>query len=690
MTRSLSVAVALALVFCCAPTAVVAQSESGLGAVIAGPVDLDALTGGVGHLGVQYAAQTANNFGAGSIIVSHRGFGATTVAPHTFYEFSVPAAGTSTATLIASSNQAPTANAAWGHRDMVVTELPGGFSTLIAGDENGIEAYDLMTLDGSGNYTNLTTAGSVIMLSTNGPIVNTVPWPLFTGGTAPNGNPRGLTWVPFTNSGNGSFFTANFGSAMTEFDIDGNVLNTYPSPGWSIYGIAYDAQTQMLWVNSSPNAGPLREVDPTTGLETGRFINRTGTGSAQGGLSIIPGSAIPGFNGVNALVGLDQATPDTFTIYRLNYYSTINGVDEVELLGEASTQGMPVVGNRVKADANFTMGSTLQFELFDPTGLRIPGSLPSVTLANLGPDATTNANTLGIPESVAPNAFSIPAAVSTIEIGNTILPGVPTGIPFGLGINFVGDTSIALPISFALTPGDQIRLQSFVIEPLAPNSVMATNTLRYTYQSPQNLCTPQGALVEAIGTNSFPGVAGAPYWNVTNTNPAGMGPNIVDVTFDMFNSSNPAWAASAGNFDYDQPMMAALETFQNGNSALGGTVCMGTYRAGSDVATGLVYDTANAYGVGTAGGPIACDPAALSGWATSNDLGGACTDVNFRFTAFTGGTAFQFDCDTDGGAGITGGTMAGIAVTILWDNGCTTSGELQADPANPNRAFINL
>ncbi len=61
---------------------------------------------------------------------------------------------------------------------------------------------------------------------------------------------------------------------------------------------------------------------------------------------------------------------------------------------------------------------------------------------------------------------------------------------------------------------------------------------------------------------------------------------------------------------------------------------------------------------------------------------GNATDLGFTFTSFLNGV-FEFDCDTNG-TGITGGDMAGMAVTVTV-GGTVRSGVLALDPDNPQR-----
>ncbi len=103
-------------------------------------------------------------------------------------------------------------------------------------------------------------------------------------------------------------------------------------------------------------------------------------------------------------------------------------------------------------------------------------------------------------------------------------------------------------------------------------------------------------------------------------------PPIESVTLDWVASSNLGQATMV--FDTDQTGSADL--FEGGN---GGTVgCLGTYRNGSDVSTGLIYDAANTVPA------TPCDPTALTGWTGSTATTAAnWRALDFRFTTFNPG-----------------------------------------------------
>ena len=182
-------------------------------------------------------------------------------------------------------------------------------------------------------------------------------------------------------------------------------------------------------------------------------------------------------------------------------------------------------------------------------------------------------------------------------------------------------------------------------------------------------------LVSASGGNSFNSNLKSGFFAVDHR----VGPSITSVTFDWTASSNPG--QSDMRFDTNQTGMS--DRFDAGNGTESG--CSGTYRNMSDVATGLIYDAANT--------PAAsCDPNANTGWIGTNQ--GSASDyrtVQFRFTPgeFVG-DRFEVDIDTDGGAGISGADMAGMVVTIAFDDGTEVTGELQVDPSLVDTSTLRI
>jgi hypothetical protein len=127
-------------------------------------------------------------------------------------------------------------------------------------------------------------------------------------------------------------------------------------------------------------------------------------------------------------------------------------------------------------------------------------------------------------------------------------------------------------------------------------------------------------------------------------------------------------------FDTDQTGMAGV--FAGGNSLLPG--CAGTYRNGTDVQTGLVYDSLNT----TPSNP--CDPAANTGWIGTNATApDTFQTIEFRFSAFSAGKKFEFDADTDNFFANTGGSMWGMRITVELADGTIFKGVLEPDPEIP-------
>jgi len=271
-------------------------------------------------------------------------------------------------------------------------------------------------------------------------------------------------------------------------------------------------------------------------------------------------------------------------------------------------------------------------------------------------------------------------------LGNTL--GVPSGLtPIGLGPQLVGDPAASFPAPPLFFPaGAVITVQGFVADVGGiytgnPFPGYATNTATFTAQgSPP--CTAQGATFSASGTNNFGASVpiGTAYWTCANNS---MGANILSITLD-WTQANVA-GANTTVFDYDQTGMTGVAVttanFQNGNSAVAG--CEGTIITDP----GLDFGPTNSIVPG-------CDPAAFCGWSTTAALAGNTPILTFTFGAggdpFGPGETFGFNADTDGGNGITGEAMAGLQVTIVWDNGCVTIGYLASNGAGTNASSVNL
>ena len=243
-----------------------------------GRADLGIQTGNIFHTGIQYVPGADFYWGSARDAVGNR-----------VYKFD------NMGNLLAGQGFTQIAGAntdLWGYRDMASdgTFLYGGWA-------GGVARHNIN--DGSGGV-------------------------LHIAGAAPGGvgTWRALAYDPTGDSGNGSFWTASFGSALVEVRaVNGALLNTFPNlDGWSLYGLAYDPFTGNLWGYSSPNQGDIVEIDTTTGRETGlRYTpgcipgtgGPTGLCQIQGGLTAVPGGAFGSTLSTWDLVSLGQATSDS-------------------------------------------------------------------------------------------------------------------------------------------------------------------------------------------------------------------------------------------------------------------------------------------------------------------------------------------------------------------------------------------
>ena len=506
-------------------------------------------------------------------------------------------------------------------------------TSIMFGNENGIYVLDPAT---GALATTISVGGVATILGSN---------PITGAGLAAIGNYRGLAYDEPT----GRIWSGNFGSDIIEVDITGAVMNTLaldPVTPWSTYGLAFDSCNDSLWVNSAPNAGDIAEIDLTTGMLTGGGFNREQAGSAQGGLSMGPTLA----NGGSSFVALDQGVPDGVGTYRVHLYKApfVDGVGEARLFTS--------VDGSVESDGHeiqvIRRGSVVTYGTSVPRG----GDTftPSMIAFNLGPNATTNGVTALIPGAILPEFHALS------ELSN------PVGFALW-GLTLVGTRpSITVPGGL-LADGAPVRLQGMY--PKVPESggqgfLMATNERRLRYLS-------DDITVSAEGTNNL---TTDRYWRISNS----LGCQIDSITLDWVASTNAGQATMV--FDTDQPLSSAL-----GGQLYGGqnnvATCENSFRDGTDLATGLDYAGSAASTCDPTAGNLGYTPSNVTGVTTARTL-------TFNFTNFSSGD-FIFDCDTDGGVGVTGDAMAGLVVTIVTPNGSLT-GELAADPSTPNRAFIRF
>lgn len=119
---------------------------------------------------------------------------------------------------------------------------------------------------------------------------------IISGGAPVIGTWRALAYNPAGNNGRGSFWSGDFADGIIEVDMNGGLLTQWPNlDSWSLYGLAWDHNTGMLWGHSRQGDYPeVIEIDPSTGRTTGvvfqshfNWPGSTGYPVAiQGGLSM--------------------------------------------------------------------------------------------------------------------------------------------------------------------------------------------------------------------------------------------------------------------------------------------------------------------------------------------------------------------------------------------------------------------
>lgn len=131
-------------------------------------------------------------------------------------------------------------------------------------------------------------------------------------GPAPSdvGTWRALAFDPDGDGGHGSIWVANFESALIEVDLSGNLLNSFPNGGYSLFGLAMDFLGDgNLWGHDS--GGVVIKIDKTTGAiipgsgwVAGPWGNSTTI--SQGGLSNV-------HDGAGSLAAISQGGQGDFS-----------------------------------------------------------------------------------------------------------------------------------------------------------------------------------------------------------------------------------------------------------------------------------------------------------------------------------------------------------------------------------------
>jgi len=504
----------------------------------------------------------------------------------------------------------------------------------------------------------LTPTGALATTWNGRPIAQPIAGPVL----AALGVPRGLAWDGQAGNGAGRFYAVNFASPIYEFDVLGNITGTFPNRGWNGCGLALDAHTGNLWIDACPARGDLAEIDRAGGTwqPTGRRIPRARAGSFEGGLSEAApraGTHAP-WDCTFALVGICQGGTDTLAVQRVDLVPALRGDDEVRL--DTAINGSALDGTTKE----FGVLDTVTLENHDASGAA--AGRPYWTIVNYPPESSlddlTDISLLGTGIAIAPehrtlNELSIahPSLTPMVFVG---VAGAPT--------------SLFIAPSLAVPPGFLVRLQSVTFDPQWPSSIASTNEVYLVGGQPQT-----GILVEAIGPNSNATSAQRGFWRIEH---CGGRAAIRAVQFDWATSTEPGQESMV--FDVDQ--VTDGRRHDAGNAA--GSACRGTYRLGTDVATGLDYTYPQNHRAPCAG------PGESAGFTIDLGDAGAARILTYHFAGglFTAGKRLEFDCDTDGGLGVSGDAMRGLRVRVDFVDNTLVYGTLAVDPRQPQRAFVRL
>jgi len=569
----------------------------------------------------------------GELFITGDGLSGSNTAPHDVYVFNL--AGTRIRTF----TQSP-------HTDLSRLgwfDLATDGTSLIGCSELGIHVFD--------------TNGALVntVQAANGP--QTITQPITGAAIGALTQFAGIAYNPDGNGGNGSFWVGDSDQALIELDLQGNVLTQHPNtPGWYVRGLVRDHITGNLWVASLPHRSKVAEIDVATGLATGRTLISFRE-SFPGGL----GAVRDGAYGSAFDILVFEQTDDTLAVNRVHLHPNILGYEEPTLLNEAVGSGnFPTSPDR--ATEFFQAGDLFALTLDTTSRPQLNGGIAWL-IYNLDTDARKRATT---------NAFFLPGNPVFPEVRGVNPISVPASDPNLLIIEpmVIGQPAlVSVPNPFSLPNGYKVRVQALYIDPAAPTGgLMASNDVFFEGYS-------SNIIVEAKGPSAYNGATGEGFFQITHLN----GLSITEVKLDFSTSSNPLHATT--EFDTNQSSIGIR--FDGGSGAPIPGTCAGTFRNNSDILTGLIFD-----GTNTVGG---CDPSIDTGWRGSiaGGTSGDFRDLTFRFAPGQfARQRFEFDCDIDEGPGEAGGDMAGLVVTITLSDGSMLSGELVADPLDPQRSSI--
>ncbi len=572
--------------------------------------ELDETTSNNGQLGVACSLE--------EIHVSARGTNAT--PPHLVYVFDRSTA------LLRTYQQDPTMSTTpWGWDDGATDHNWGPDLTFFWGGPNGI-----YLADANGQPKSTYRSG-------NG--IETLPSNVIAGpALATLGVYRGVAYDPNGNGGAGTWWTANWNSDLLEIDSSGTVVDVIPWDGiWSIYGIYRDPFTGHLWINSSPNRGPIVEIDGL-GNPTGREI--PGAIDIQGGLDgLQSGGTMSRTIGGNDLVAIRQGAPDVLLSYRLSLSDEFNYTEAEDLYVGVDGVADSILGTTVHAfhqTADIRLGQNAGSAgalLLDPAAT---AGLPQIWAGLLGPTFEYLEWSLHVP-LLSPQTISIPFTPGTqLPLDSAAL--------FGLGI-------------------PRVSAQAIVLSPEVPGPGLPVYATNYTTIEVGHPNGPaRGVQVDAYGANSY----------------------NADTSFGFFWINNPSpIAITRMRMTCDGDMLFHVDEVGMGDqfNAGDGTACAGTYRNGSHFAAGLDFFAPGLHPM------AACSNGTSSGFRSIGLSHSEFIEFDFVGGLFANGTAFEFDVDTDFGLGINGSSMRGMRFDFWWADGAQSTMFLQPDAVDPNYGF---
>jgi hypothetical protein len=346
------------------------------------------------------------------------------------------------------------------------------------------------------------------------------------------------------------------------------------------------------------------------------------------------------------------------TVQRLDLWPQKRGWDEVRL--EVGVNGGPLD----TAIKTFGVLDTLVLQATDPTAAA--NGLPVWTLLNFSPEAELDDLT----------------DVSSLGLGMTILTEQRTLNPLGIAqpalIGMILSTGIGsshlLPVGpgVYLPPDFLVRAQGFWFDATAPHVIVSTNEAYWRGGDQQT-----GIVVEAVGPSSYAPHSERGFWRIAHL---GGHAAIQSVTLDWATSLEPGQAGMV--FDIDEDLDGRRHDLGNAQTA----GCQGTYRGGTDATTGLDYGHPGNLQAGCAVG------GENSGFTVDAGTATEALVLTYRFQGglFAADKSLEFDCDTDGGLGVSGAAMRGLRVHVVLTDSTQLSGALGLDPKDPLRSFVRL